>query len=233
MQQLFQISILSGALFFSTPGLFAAVPDSLAHAFSLNDSLPPPDTLRETGGVPFIETYPGFATPDKNPRHEAVSHADTRIKTIKLRMPDPQRATILSAVLPGLGQAYNGRPWKIPIIYGVGYGLYYYYSDYENKFQNARILIGRVENGEDVGYDINTLELARDYYAKYRNYCVIGIGILYIANIVDAMTDAYFKQYDINPELSLKVSPAVIPEPGFAYNNIGMSYGLSLNFCLK
>ena len=233
MQNFFQISILLGALFFSAPAVFAAIPDSLGYTFPLSDSLAPPDTLLELNAGPYIESHPRFAAPAKNPRHEEDQVADPHIKVIRLRMPDPQRATILSAVLPGLGQAYNGRSWKIPIIYGVGYGLYYYYSDYENKFQNARVLIGRVENGEDVGYDLNTLELARDYYAKVRNYCVIGIGILYLANIVDAMTDAYFKQYDISDDLSLRVSPVVMSEPGFAHNNVGMSYGLSLNFRLK
>jgi hypothetical protein len=147
----------------------------------------------------------------------------------KQRVPSPQRATILSAVLPGLGQAYNHKYWKIPIIYSVGAGLYYVYN-----FQNTIFLKYKQKYENEVSKGSGADHFLIDSYTSYfevarkrRDYCVIFMGVLYIANIVDAMADAHFLEYDISDDLSVQLKPNLMPEPYITSGSF--SYGLCLN----
>jgi len=143
-------------------------------------------------------------------------------KRVKYR--SPQRAIILSAVLPGLGQAYNKKYWKIPIIYGVGAGLYYMYEHKDHQYTFFREAYENATNETD----------ERNYQNEYlkasekRGYAIIFMGILYVANVVDAMTDAYFLQYDISNDLSVEIMPSIVQ--GTFHANASPSCGISLNF---
>lgn len=148
----------------------------------------------------------------------------------KNREISPQRAAILSAVLPGLGQAYVGRPWKIPIIYAAGYGLYYFYDMYNDYYYYYR---KEYEMAKLLGEETTNLENRRDQAAELKNYFIIGMSALYLLNMIDAMTDAYFKEYDISPDLTLKISPRILSTPTLVNNPQGLSYGISLSFGLK
>ena len=159
--------------------------------------------------------------------------ADSKIKSIRpKRIPSPQRATVLSAVLPGLGQAYNNKYWKIPIIYSASYGLYYIYN-----FQNDIYLKYKKKYEEEVGKgawaDQDDIDIYTNYFEearKWRDYCIIFMGVLYLANIVDAMADAYFLQYDISDDLTVQVNPEVIPEPFIASGSFSYGLRLYINF---
>jgi hypothetical protein len=152
---------------------------------------------------------------------DSLMHKKTKIEKI----PTPQRATVLSAVLPGLGQAYVGKYWKIPIIYGIGYGLFYYYNEYNTQFQKFRLAFEESGDTKDEAY--------RDLYGRKKNYCVIGVGILYLVNIVDAMVDAYFKTYDISRDLSVRISPRIITQPAVVNARLPVNYGVLLRFNIK
>jgi hypothetical protein len=206
------ISILSGALFF----LFS-------HAYGVSKDSISVDTLTQ-------EVSSERFTPKRKKPVDSllVDQADTigtdtaGIFEKKGRIPNPQRAIILSAVLPGLGQAYNHKYWKIPVLYSVGAGLYYYYyrQDYLYDLFRQRYDVA-VGDEKDRYQDIYERASSR------RTKAIIYMGILYVANVVDAMSDAYFLQYDISDDLKVNVAPTVIP--GSFHASSGASLGISFN----
>jgi hypothetical protein len=126
-----------------------------------------------------------------------------------------KRATIYSAILPGLGQAYNHKYWKIPIVYaGVGTISYFIISNREIYLQ-AREAYDYVANGYDypidnelvVKYDAADLLEIRDYYRRNLELSWIFMGVWHILNIIDANVDAHFFDYDISDNLTLRIQP--------------------------
>jgi hypothetical protein len=136
----------------------------------------------------------------------------------------PKTAAILSTVLPGAGQIYNGSWWKVPIVYagfaGIGYGLYFYqdyyksfktaYNDYRNPYLEQglnppadTVLTVRGESG----YSPVNVQQGRDFYRKYRDLCIIGLGIWYLANVLDAYTEAHLFEFDVSDDLSIQWQP--------------------------
>lgn len=189
------ISTLIGAFFvFSLQG------------FSQTDSLYATPVLSDT-------TYSSFDT------SSTIVYLQNKPKHKK----SPRVALISSAIIPGLGQAYNGKYWKIPIIYGGGAAIYYMY-DYNNDwYQRCKTAINQINNKVDItdpdliGNDLANLQLNRDNFRRSRDYTVIFMGLLYAANIVDAMVDAYMFDYDVSRDLSLHVDPTLIPSDPYSY----------------
>jgi hypothetical protein len=134
----------------------------------------------------------------------------------------PTRAAILSAVLPGSGQIYNKKYWKLPLIYGgmgvLGYYIIHFNNLYQkylnayiryNKFGDKSLLIGLPKFSETS--DINRqLVWYKDNYRRYRDMDVLLLGAVYVLNIIDATVDAYFFNYDISDDLSLRIEPTII-----------------------
>ena len=143
----------------------------------------------------------------------------------------PAQAAFYSAVLPGLGQAYNKKYWKIPIIYaGIGTGIYFYIqntNDY-NRFRDAykRRLAG-FEDDEFQGISTDRLIDAQETASRNRDISiVVSIGF-YLLNIIDANVDAHLKQYNISEDLTLQPKVEIDPI------NTVPKYGLTLTFNLK
>jgi hypothetical protein len=149
----------------------------------------------------------------------------------------PSRAAFYSAVLPGLGQAYNKKYWKIPIIYiGMASGVYFYIQndqDYD-RFRDAykRRLAGFTDdefygNGDTPVISNDRLIDAQKSAQKNKDISIIVSLAFYLVNIIDANVDAHLKQYNVSEDLSL--------EPNFEMNpiNYEANYGLSLKFRLK
>ena len=142
----------------------------------------------------------------------------------------PAKATFYSAVLPGLGQVYNKRYWKLPLIYGgIGASIYFYDVNNKNfkRYRNAykRRLAGfNDDEFQDVIFDDNRLIDGMNFYKQYRDQSMLFIIGTYFLNILDANIDAHLKQYNINQNLSLK--PYMDQNPVVADHH----YGVSLNF---
>jgi hypothetical protein len=148
--------------------------------------------------------------------------------------PDPQRALWLSALCPGLGQIYNRRYWKLPIVVGSFVGLSYgaswnnrMYKDYSKGYRDVMdddpdtrsymdFFPPTVEESDlDKAWLQKIMKNKRDYYRRYREICVIAMVGVYLINIVDAYVDASLAHFDISPDLTLDVAPATIDNGQF------------------
>lgn len=143
----------------------------------------------------------------------------------------PSRAAFYSAVLPGLGQAYNKKYWKIPIVYaGIGTGIYFYTRNNRdfNRFRDAykRRLAG-FEDDEFQGISDERLIDAQRNAGRNRDVSIIVSIAFYLLGIIDANVDAHLRQYNISEDLSL--------QPNIEIDNIASqpNYGLSLKLNLK
>ncbi len=159
------------------------------------------------------------------------------VNTTVIERHSAHKATIYSLILPGLGQAYNKKYWKIPIIY-AGFGALAYNisinSKEEKKFTEAyRYKINGdtfpINNEYVVRYsDPNDLLRGRDFYRRRVELSVIFTAALYILNVVDAAVDAHFFDYDVSEDLSLNIQPIMIKTPQQPYGTGGIR--LCLNF---
>ena len=154
----------------------------------------------------------------------------------------PRKAALFSAVLPGLGQIYNGKPWKVPIIYGgfaiLGYVIVWSNDSYQ-LFRRARIasqnnqpaanpLVGTVYDNE------STLANNVDNSRQNRDQFIIYTAAWYALNIMDAIVDAHLIEFDVNPDLSLKLEPTTGPRLAYLNAPSSPSYaGVAFTVHLK
>jgi len=147
----------------------------------------------------------------------------------------PRLAALYSAIVPGMGQFYNEKYWKIPLVYALGaFAASQIKSNHQNYllFRNVyfNILNGNTEEIQEYLTRFNEDGAQRqvDRFKRDRDYWIILAGVFYVLNIVDATVDAHLREFNINEDLSLKVRPSIQSSP---YSN--MHAGLSLNFRLK
>ena len=148
---------------------------------------------------------------------------------VRIFRPDPNRAVWLSALCPGLGQIYNRRYWKLPIVVGGFLGLTYattwnnnMLNDYTKAYGDAMDSDPNTKSymdfyppttrEEDINMDWlkRVLKSKKDFYRRNRDLCIISMVGLYLLCMVDAYVDASLANFDITPDLSMKVKPAVI-----------------------
>jgi hypothetical protein len=156
----------------------------------------------------------------------AVSPTMGKIRTFN---PDQQRALWMSALCPGLGQIYNRRYWKLPIVVGAFVGLSYgaswnnrMYKDYSKGYRDVMdddpdtrsymdFFPPTVKESDlDKAWLQKAMKNKRDYYRRYREICIIAMVGVYLINIVDAYVDASLAHFDISPDLTLDVAPTAI-----------------------
>lgn len=162
--------------------------------------------------------------------------------------PDPKRAMWLSVLCPGLGQVYNRRYWKIPIVIGAFVGLGYgtawnnrmlndyskAYRDLTDNDPDTRSYMDffpptTQESSLDRTWLQKTLKSRKDYYRRYRDICIIAMAAVYLINVVDAYVDASMLHFDVSPDLSMKIRPAVLQQQATA-NLPAVGIGCSLAF---
>nr|WP_255802969.1 DUF5683 domain-containing protein [Aestuariibaculum lutulentum] len=152
----------------------------------------------------------------------------------------PAKAAFYSAVLPGLGQAYNKRYWKIPLVYvGLGTGVYFYINNNKeyNRYRDAyKSRLAGFENDEfyfdSEGNKLDTprvttegLERGQKFYRKNKEISLLVTLGIYALNIIDANVDAHLMQYNIDENLSLA--------PHYRFNEIDATSNLGLTFNFK
>jgi len=126
----------------------------------------------------------------------------------------PTKATLLSLAVPGLGQCYNKKWWKVPIIYGGFAALTYGVIFNHTEFHRFKTAYGYRVDGDSLSVDefngqISDAELLSntDFYRRNRDLSYIGIGLLYVLNIIDAAVDAHLYDFDVSDNLSMRVQP--------------------------
>jgi TM2 domain-containing membrane protein YozV len=128
----------------------------------------------------------------------------------------PHTASILSAVLPGAGQFYNEKYWKIPIVYGAMGTALYFANDNNQNYQNFKNALESRNKGEldqyNEIYSNTQLLTIIDFYQRNRDISYILLAAAYILNIVDASVDAHLFDFDINEDLSVSTKPSVTSE---------------------
>ena len=133
-------------------------------------------------------------------------------KFVSVSRLDPNRSALLSAVFPGLGQAYNGQYWKLPLVYGGGL-IFAHYINYNHKVYNElrNSLIAEVDNDPTTvnpyGFNKTSLERNTELFRRNRDFLMILAGVFYMLNIVDAHVSAHLKEFDINENLSMDIYP--------------------------
>jgi len=144
----------------------------------------------------------------------------------------PLKATLYSIVLPGLGQAYNKKYWKIPIIYGLGATLGYFiawnntlYSDYRTSFLIKSTNIGDANDPYPL-LGLESVRVRKNRFKRDRDFLIILSCALYLLNIVDATVDAHLKDFDVNDNLSINFEPSIQNID----NHTFMSFQMNLNF---
>lgn len=129
----------------------------------------------------------------------------------------PVAATIFSTIVPGLGQTYNQKYWKVPVIYG-GLSTFYFMASWNNRgykrFKTALKykIDGDASTVDEFGGARTDTELRyyMNSYKRNRNLCVLGFTAVYILNILDANVDAHLYDWNVDDDLSFKVEPALI-----------------------
>jgi len=143
---------------------------------------------------------------------------------------NPRKATMLSAILPGAGQVYNGKAWKVPILY-AGFMADIYFIGYNNqRYQVFREALFAFDEGEDNLFpSLNRDALVRnvDYWRRNRDLTILLLGVIYALNIIDANVDAHLSGFDISDELSLAIEPSM---QQFAAQNQSLGISVKLKF---
>ena len=146
----------------------------------------------------------------------------------------PKNAAIRSLILPGLGQVYNKKYWKVPIVWGAlgtcGYVISYNLNNYKDLKQayigkyNARVYKDSTEyykiNPNLVPLSEESLRYNRDQFRRNVDYAILAFAILWGINVMDAAVDAHLKSFDVSEDLSLKIKPG--------YSDLAGTNGISL-----
>ena len=165
--------------------------------------------------------------------------------------PNPKRAMWLAIVLPGAGQIYNRKYWKLPIVYGGFIGCLYaatwnnqMYHDYEQAYMDIMddnpqtqsydqfLHLGKTVDETNIDDYRQLFKRRKDYYRRYRDLSIfIMIGV-YALSIIDAYVDASLSEFDISDDLSLRIQPAVIKNGASRnpFENAAMGVNCALTF---
>lgn len=148
---------------------------------------------------------------------------------------NPKKAAIRSAIVPGLGQIYNKKYWKLPIIYGAlgtCTGIFFYnLGNYKDTRFAYRVKYNMRVNGTDSALfsqiksklkplDEESLRYYRNQFRRDIDYSVLFFILLWGLNVVDATVDAHLKSFDVSPDLSLQFKPG--------YSELARTNGLSI-----
>lgn len=177
----------------------------------------------------------------KTPKKDSASIAGkTEKKTTNkydsaFKAHSPKKAAIRSAILPGLGQIYNKKYWKLPIVYGalgISGGIFFYnlknYKDTRFAYRvKYNMRVNRTDSALYVQIRDNLKPLSEESLRFYRNqfrrdidYSVLFMMLLWGLNVVDAAVDAHLKSFDVSPDLSLRIKPG--------YSELARTNGLSI-----
>ena len=155
-------------------------------------------------------------------------------------IPNSTKAIWYSAIFPGLGQIYNKKYWKLPIVYGgfmgITYGLAFNqrnYTDYSIAYRDAMDNDSNTKSYEDfvpenwpMSQVQTVMKRKKDFYRRNRDLSIIGMIAMYAICMIDAYVDAELYTFDISPDLSFHIEPAIINNSNTKYMTLNSALGL-------
>lgn len=157
------------------------------------------------------------------------------------KQPHAGRATLYSALLPGLGQIYNGELFKAPIYWGCILGSFHFLTTNNINYKRFKRIHNEATSDDpaisgNVPIDAETAKWYRDVYRRYRDYSIVATALFYFLQVIDANVFAYMHDFEVTDDLSMGVEPAVIspyneyamntrPAYGMGQNAIGLRFG--------
>jgi hypothetical protein len=163
-------------------------------------------------------------------------------KPVKIH--SPKRAAWMSAVLPGLGQGYNRKYWKIPIVYagfaGTTVGIvlnFNQYKVYRDEYRYRLNNDGDKQNSDLQGYGDENINALKQNYQRNMEIFILVTAAWYLINILDAVVDAHLMSYDISDNLTMHIVPSVqfnyLPTSSYTSNQLPATANISFIFNLK
>lgn len=136
----------------------------------------------------------------------------------------PKKAALFSAIIPGSGQIYTEKYWKVPIVYAGIITSIYFIDENNKKYKNYKeAALLSYDSGENqLGYSYSELKILKDYYRRNRDVSYFSLVGIYILNIVDASVNAHLYNFDVSDDISINIKPHLS-----LYNSV---VTLSLNF---
>lgn len=200
-----------------------------------------PDAVKVYLGEGELEAVPdSILFPDMPSPYDQWEERDIEFN------PDPTRAVWMAALFPGLGQLYNRRYWKLPIVVGAYMGLAYATSwnngmltDYTRAYRDIMdndpstksymdfFPPTTQESDLDQQWLTNILQSRKNFYRRNRDLCIIAMVGVYLVAMVDAYVDASLSHFDITPELSMDWAPAVMPAGPANKPSIGLVWAFN------
>ena len=139
----------------------------------------------------------------------------------------PGKATIYAILLPGLGQAYNGEYWKIPVYWGCIIGSYHYYATNNVNYKRYKRIHNEATSTTTTYTGSISAETAlyyRNVFRRFRDYSMVALVGSYLLQVIDANVFAYMQDFEVNDDLTMKVEPSIISP----YNEYASSSSLDL-----
>ena len=145
------------------------------------------------------------------------------------------KATMYSILCPGLGQAYNGEFWKIPIYWGCLAGAIHYldvnHTNYK-RFKRIHNEATTPDSGYDARISAQTALYYRDLYRRYRDYSILAVAAFYLLQAIDANVFSYMQDFEVNDDISMQMGPTILtPDMQYAFSGgsstaVGFSLGI-------
>lgn len=192
-------------------------------------------SLDSTARNPFSNVLQGAPQKDSSAQNQAggaistnrqlsntqdSTKKDSTRTAAKSKKHSPLKAGLFSLAVPGLGQAYNKKYWKIPIVYagfgGLSYAIYHTATNFHGfrRAYRAQVAIPPDYTASYRGVsDRNTLKSYRDYYKRYLDISIICFSLWHVLNIVDATVDAHLFEWNMRDDLSVSWQPALVAPP--------------------
>lgn len=197
--------------------------------------------LDSTGRTVSVSDTAGRGIPVDSLNQVATPVREKKKVDSVLKVHSPRKAIIRSAILPGWGQIYNKKYWKLPLVYGALGTTAYVFIDNISTYRELRFAYrARFEATPQGGGDstnfrklasrytvipMESIRNGRDQFRRYIDYSVLFFVFFWGLNVVDAAVDGHLKSFDVSPELSLRIKPG--------YSEMAGTKGISIVLAFK
>jgi hypothetical protein len=193
--------------------------------------------ILDSAGKTIVADTARPAIPTNSFNKVAEPVVDKKVDSV-LKVHSPRKAIIRSAIIPGWGQVYNKKYWKLPLIYGALGATAYVFADNLQVYRDSRFAYKAKTLAADgdssllpdvkpeyLVYSTESLRANRDQFRKYIDYSVLFFVFFWGLNVVDAAVDAHLKSFDVSSDLSLRIKPG--------YSEMAGTKGISIILAFK